>query len=145
MPAVIQRLFTPGGAEMPIVQAAVRVEELFADRKWDWSADLDAAHVFPTYEAADAEARAIGAGVFPVIRPAPDYMRRERILADENPDGTLEIRHLLPSAEGSKISDAEKARLQKKARHFERSCKELATRHVSPAEAYERLVERHLD
>jgi hypothetical protein len=70
MPAVIQRLFTPDGEVMPTVQTLVRVEELFADpaREWEWDCDRDKAFVFATFEQADAAARQMGCGAYPVVR-----------------------------------------------------------------------------
>lgn len=67
MPAVIQRLI-PGEDGLPTVQVAVRVEALFTEHEWEWSADRDAAFVWPDYAAADAAARAMGDGAHPAIR-----------------------------------------------------------------------------
>lgn len=68
MPAVIQRLFTPEGAVLPLVQAAVRVPDLFVAEEWEWDADLDRAFVFATYEEADTYSRRLGKGAYPAIR-----------------------------------------------------------------------------
>lgn len=120
MPAVIQRLFFAEGSDFPIVQGAVRVEELFADpeRKWEWSAELDRAYVFPSYEAADAEARVMGAGAYPVIR-----------LCDKTPaDFGAAQNDQLHSAECKPVSPRSKNGLQRKAANLERNFKALLER-----------------
>lgn len=135
MPAVIQRSFTPEGAEFPVSQWARRVDDMFQGDMWEWTVERDLATVFDTYLLAAKQAAEFGKWAWPVIRqcePAPDALPS----AERKPEP---VRGISP-AEMASGDIGQRIRAAKVNRRVSQH-----RRNTSPSEAYESLEERHLD
>ena len=154
---MIQRLFTPEGAVFPVVEFAVRSLLLFSELpEWSWSEDASAACVFASHGEADVQARALGCGAFAVIRSAPEKGTQgpvQRAAEGEALRGVDAIPACGVSpavmAAGSTKERIAAAKCNRKvAQERKRTAadfRRVYEQRVSPAEAYARLEERHLD